>query len=232
MYVKVKQFVRWFLLVAAVLSASYWVFTLTYRTARDAAEADGRRAVAAEVESLRASTRSSVERQTEIQRLTTLTLSAMEVVGAQLTEHRRLAMATTIARVAYASFSDQRHRDAWVALLAIESRFNKDARSPAGAVGVGQVTPPTARDFWKPCGLSEDAVDDLTEPLVNLPLSACIFKKTLEGIDGSIPLALAAYNAGRYSKTLSDLKKLRNVNSETSSYIAKNLILVEMLSKD
>ncbi|OZA18750.1 MAG: hypothetical protein B7Y02_01305 [Rhodobacterales bacterium 17-64-5] len=77
----------------------------------------------------------------------------------------------------------------WLALfranIAVESAFNPDARSPVGAIGLGQLMPGTA-DL-----LGVDPLD----PEDNLHGSARYLLAQLEDF-GAADLALAAYNAG------------------------------------
>jgi soluble lytic murein transglycosylase-like protein len=77
------------------------------------------------------------------------------------------------------------------AIAHVESRHNADAVSPAGARGVMQVMPATARRFGM-----RNPVADLHDPRLNLEVSSA-YLKTLQGYYGNnLPLVLAAYNAG------------------------------------
>jgi soluble lytic murein transglycosylase-like protein len=67
-----------------------------------------------------------------------------------------------------------------------ESGFNPAARSPAGAIGIAQFMPQTARGF---------GIDPL-DPMQSLDAAARYIKNGLSQFNGSYPLALAAYNAG------------------------------------
>ena len=69
--------------------------------------------------------------------------------------------------------------------IAIESNFRQSARSPVGAIGLGQLMPRTAQSL----GI------DPHDPSENLDGSARYLLMQLEEF-GSVPLALAAYNAG------------------------------------
>ncbi len=67
-----------------------------------------------------------------------------------------------------------------------ESNFNPFARSPAGAEGIAQFMPGTAQAY----GLS-----DPFDPEAAIAARARLMRELL-GRFGSVPLALAAYNAG------------------------------------
>lgn len=173
----------------------------------------------------------AIARTKERSRLIELTLNAMEISKSSLGEYQRASLSSQIAQIAMAKIALPELRNSWIALLAIESRFDVKAKSPMGAQGIGQVTIGTAKDFALSCGLADGvSVEDLAEPVVNLTLSACIFSELYKGVGNSVTLSLVAYNAGRYSKSIKDLNALRAVNLETSNYVAKHSILLELLS--
>ena len=73
-----------------------------------------------------------------------------------------------------------------------ESSFNPSARSPAGAVGLFQFMPATARQF----GLRLSPDDQRLDPVQNAR-AAAQYLKLLHRRFGNWPLALAAYNCGQ-----------------------------------
>lgn len=74
------------------------------------------------------------------------------------------------------------------ALVETESSFRPTVVSPAGAVGLTQVLPSTAR--WIGAG------GNLKNPDSNLEAGARYLSRMLDQFDGDLEMALAAYNAG------------------------------------
>ena len=72
------------------------------------------------------------------------------------------------------------------ALVWQESRWNPQALSPKGAIGLAQLMPATARDLGV----------DPRDPVANLTGGARYLRQLLDGFDGNVEKALAAYNAG------------------------------------
>jgi soluble lytic murein transglycosylase len=81
-------------------------------------------------------------------------------------------------------------------VLRQESLFRPDASSSAGALGVAQLTPATARETARRWSLPAPNRDDLLDPTVNITLGAARVAELLERFDGKLPVALGAYNAG------------------------------------
>lgn len=80
-------------------------------------------------------------------------------------------------------------------LIRQESRFVIQARSPVGASGLMQVMPPTAR--WTARRIGLDLKGDWRDDRVtNLRLGTAYLQMVLDDFGGSLPMALAAYNAG------------------------------------
>ena len=109
-------------------------------------------------------------------------------------------------------------------LAEVESTLNPDARSPAGARGLFQLMPETAKGL----GLSTWMPDDRTDPKKSAGAAARLLNKLYSRF-GDWPLALAAYNAGegrvsraltaRKAKTFAEIAPALSV--ETRLYVPK-----------
>jgi soluble lytic murein transglycosylase len=77
-----------------------------------------------------------------------------------------------------------------------ESRFQKDVVSPADAVGLMQLIPPTARTVASQIGLSGFTTEMLTIPRINIEMGIFYLRQVLDQFEGDVELALASYNAG------------------------------------
>jgi soluble lytic murein transglycosylase len=86
---------------------------------------------------------------------------------------------------------------AWVyGLIRQESRFIQDARSHAGASGLMQLMPATARWVAGKMGMKDFRPGRVNELETNLQLGTYYLRMVLDQLDGSPLLASAAYNAG------------------------------------
>ncbi len=81
------------------------------------------------------------------------------------------------------------------AVIFEESRF-RDQTSHAGARGLMQVTPETARFIARDSGGTAFVEGDLATPQVNISYGAYYMRYLLRRYDGDVTLAVAAYNAG------------------------------------
>lgn len=81
-------------------------------------------------------------------------------------------------------------------LMRQESRFVPTARSQAGASGMMQIMPATARETARKIGLQGFSAAQINELDTNLLLGMSYLRFALEDFDASLPLAAAAYNAG------------------------------------
>ena len=87
--------------------------------------------------------------------------------------------------------------EAWVFGLARqESRFVSDIVSSAGAVGIMQLMPPTAKWVARQTGRSNFRTAELDAPSVNAKFGTFYLRYVLDRLDNLPVLATAAYNAG------------------------------------
>jgi hypothetical protein len=98
------------------------------------------------------------------------------------------------------------------AVISVESGYNPSARSSAGAVGLMQLMPETARRY---------GVKDRLDPAQNINGGARYLRDLKVMFDGDLKLVLAAYNAGeeavmKYGRRIPPFR-------ETEAYIPKVL---------
>lgn len=112
-----------------------------------------------------------------------------------------------------------------------ESGFRPAARSPVGAIGLLQLMPATAEKLAADLGEKHDSAA-LTRAHANVRLGSAYLRKLLDGFQGNVALALAAYNAGPHavSRWLSsgetlplDVFVARIPYDETRGYVARVL---------
>ncbi|EHN12465.1 Soluble lytic murein transglycosylase precursor [Patulibacter medicamentivorans] len=82
------------------------------------------------------------------------------------------------------------------AVIYAESRFRDNQVSSAGAIGLMQITPDTARDIARQSGGSAFVLGDLHTAQVNISYGAWRLRHMLQRFHGSLPIAIAGYNAG------------------------------------
>ena len=83
-----------------------------------------------------------------------------------------------------------------MAFVRQESQFDARAVSPAGARGMMQLMPATAREVARGIGLRYSRRRLTRDPRYNVQLGDSYLKQLIERYDGSYVLAVAAYNAG------------------------------------
>jgi soluble lytic murein transglycosylase len=81
-------------------------------------------------------------------------------------------------------------------LIRQESEYDHAAVSRAGAIGLMQVMPSTGRAIFQRLGIPGFSRAKLRDPDVSLRLGTYHLKEVVDRFDGSLELALAAYNAG------------------------------------
>jgi soluble lytic murein transglycosylase len=104
------------------------------------------------------------------------------------------------------------------AVIYQESKFEVDARSDAGAIGLMQLRPETAKGIAVRTGGSRFRVDDLLDPEINVRYGSWYLRHLLDKY-GSEERALAAYNGGQGNVDRGV------VYPETKAYVARVLEL-------
>jgi len=82
------------------------------------------------------------------------------------------------------------------AVIYQESKFDSDAKSSSGAIGLMQLQPATAQGIALRTGGSAFTTDDLYDPEINIRYGSWYLRHLLDKYDNE-RLALAAYNAGQ-----------------------------------
>jgi soluble lytic murein transglycosylase len=109
-----------------------------------------------------------------------------------------------------------------------ESGFNPVVKSPAGAIGLMQLMPATAKATAREKGAFDPL--QLTVPDYNIKLGTRHFRDLMKSYDGDVIYSIAAYNAGssaveRWRKNLKGLAKDEFIESipyqETRDYVKK-----------
>jgi len=101
-----------------------------------------------------------------------------------------------------------------------ESAFNKDAHSAAGACGLMQIMPRTARLIARNLSEGWSGKSSLYDPDKNLEYGSYYYQQLLHQFNGHYALALAAYNAGpeRVKQWLPDASMPADIWIETIPY--------------
>lgn len=105
------------------------------------------------------------------------------------------------------------------AVIEAESAYDPNAVSSAGAVGLMQLMPATARRF---------GVSDRTDPEQNIDAGANYLRELLTLFDNDVKLAVASYNAGegavmKYGRTIPPYQETQKYVVRVMKYLRRNL---------
>ena len=109
-------------------------------------------------------------------------------------------------------------------VIKAESNFDKNAKSPKGAVGLMQITEPTGEWVAQKIKMDNFSKELLYEPDVNIEIGCFYLSYLLDLYKNDQKCALAAYNAGpaNVDKWLDGEKSLDKIPfSETEEYVKK-----------
>ena len=113
------------------------------------------------------------------------------------------------------------------AVIEAESKFDPEARSSAGAVGLMQLTPTTAKGIAQYTHGSKFHLSDLVNPDINVRYGTWYLRRLLDHYHDNERLALAAYNAGQANVDSWIAQHVGIQFSQTRAYVDK----VESLKK-
>jgi soluble lytic murein transglycosylase len=107
------------------------------------------------------------------------------------------------------------------ALVRQESRYDTEAVSSAGARGLMQLMPGTAKEVAQKAGLSHDLKWLTSKPAHNVALGTRYLQRLLNKYDGNYAMALAAYNAGpgRVDRWIGEIGDPRNPKVDLVNWI-------------
>jgi hypothetical protein len=137
-------------------------------------------------------------------------------VNGDLSASRAQELVFMLRRAAEVNKIDERML---IAVIQKESRFNANAVSRAGAVGLMQFMPRTAAGL----GLS---VEQLYDPKTSIDYGAAYIRRSLENYGGNIDLALSAYNQGsgnvsRGTYSRGYAQKVRDAVEDIDAYLTE-----------
>lgn len=171
-------------------------------------------------------------RQERRERLIEYTERAVTASAPKISQGKYSVITTMLPQIAGEMFEKQEHREYWIALVGVESRYQSRAKSNVGAVGLGQLLPKYRNEFGKACGLTGFDESDLRDDYTNAYLSACYFKSLIEHADGNIALALTYYNAGLNSWSAKQVKQGAAPVKESGGYVTKVVYKKQKDAKD
>ena len=108
-----------------------------------------------------------------------------------------------------------------MAVIEIESKFDPKAVSSAGAIGLMQIMPKTARSVSRELKIKKYNKDSLYNPEINIRIGTYYLKKLLREFSNDIDLGLAAYNAGMGNVRKWQKQKKEIPFEETRTFIKK-----------
>lgn len=129
-----------------------------------------------------------------------------------------------------------------LSVIYVESRFKIRAESPAGALGLMQIMPDTARFVSHSLRIKYLGNNALKDPFYNLSLGVAYMAMLREKYSGVSPYYLAAYNMGPYrfdqvlartdfkpTKTKVYYQRIRNLVPQFKSYSSRTRVVADAI---
>ena len=85
------------------------------------------------------------------------------------------------------------------AVMRVESVYQTEIVSYAGAIGLAQIMPRTGTLIAMERGIDDFTPADLLDPETNLDFAAWYLRSLIDRFDGHLPLAIASYNGGPHN---------------------------------
>lgn len=150
----------------------------------------------------------------------------------KISDAKKQILARAIVRVSNDVFDTDDHKKAFVAVLAIESEFQRSAQSPTGPRGLSQVAKAAFKEGMSNCGIDDFTDEDVWETDINLYAGACYFRALLETSNDPY-VAIVAYNQGPNSKDSKTYAKYGRMDSiEALKYVARFNFLKRTVPSD
>jgi len=142
--------------------------------------------------------------------------------GNKISNARKQTLARSIVKTANDVYDSIDHKKAFIAVIAIESSFQRFAQSPTGPKGLSQVAKAAFKEGLALCGIPTADDEDVWDTDINLYAGACYFRNLLEKNNGDPYIAIVAYNKGPNSDSIKTYAKNGSLNDvEALKYVAK-----------
>jgi soluble lytic murein transglycosylase-like protein len=140
----------------------------------------------------------------------------------KFSDAKKQTLARSLVRVTNDVFENLEHKKAFIAVIAIESEFQKYAQSPTGPRGLSQVSKAAFNEGLAKCGVTNVNDEDVWETDINLYAGACYFRSVLEMHNGDPYIAIVAYNQGPNSADIKKFSQFGILNTtEALKYVAR-----------
>ncbi len=139
-----------------------------------------------------------------------------------ISDARKQVLARALVRVANDVFEHNEHKKAFMAVVAIESEFQRTAQSPTGPKGLSQVAKSAFKEGMESCGVTDLKEDDVWETDLNLYAGACYFRTIMEMNNNDPYIAIVAYNQGPNSQDIKTYSRSGYMEGhEALKYVAR-----------
>ena len=150
-----------------------------------------------------------------------LNMMSQTSASTKLSDAKKQTLARSIVKISNDVFETDEQKKAFIAVLAIESEFIRNAQSPTGPKGLSQVSKAAFVEGTAYCGLGATHDEDVWETDIKLYAGACYFRALLDKHQDPY-IAIVAYNQGPNSKDSKTFAKNGRMDSvEALKYVAR-----------